>query len=184
MTIASQALLKRIATLLMAGGTGLAGADGALELSEEMVEALLDSPELGRCEEADRTRLAALLATDARPQIRQRLAISLSEHPLSLCSESEALLEGLARDRDPRVVRALGAALGSVLVQLAPLERSYLVSSWATADHEGLRFALAFALAWPIESVGVRSALQELKHDRSTDVRTAAARAIRVRATA
>jgi hypothetical protein len=184
MTVLGQAVLKRIAALLVAGGTGFASGDAALDLPEEMLEALLDSSELARYHETDRARIIGLLARDARPHVRQRLAISLADLDFSLSSESEALLEALARDSDPRVVRALGAALGTMLGQLTPLERAYVVSSWAGAEHEGLRFALAFALAWPIDGVGVRSALHVLEQDSSQDVRTAAARAIRMRSAA
>lgn len=184
MTMLGQAVLRRIAALLVAGGAGLASGDASLELPEEIVEALLDSSELAAYDEDDRTRIVALLARDARPNVRQRLAIALADHDFELRPETEAVLERLARDSDPRVVRALGAALGSVLVRLSPLERAYLVTSWASSDSDGLRFALAFALAWPVETVGVRSALEALASDRSPDVRIAAERAIRMRAIA
>ncbi|HKJ24354.1 MAG TPA: hypothetical protein VKB65_05985 [Myxococcota bacterium] len=66
------------------------------------------------------------------------------------------------------------AGLGHVLCLLPSLDRTYLVSSWATSPNTRLRRDLARALAIPFEAAGVRSVLDHLQHDPSEEVRVLA----------
>jgi hypothetical protein len=77
-----------------------------------------------------------------------------------------------ASEGDPAFAR-----LGCVLCLLPSLDRTYLVSSWATSPNERLRRDLARALAIPFEAAGVRSALDHLQQDPSEEVRALATRA-------
>ena len=78
-----------------------------------------------------------------------------------------------------------GADLGVLLRSLPPLERTWLISSWATSANERTRRMLARALSAPVESVGARWALEHLRGDPSEEVRrlaqaaTAAQRGLR-----
>jgi len=61
--------------------------------------------------------------------------------------------------------------LGCMLCLLPSLDRTFLVSSWATSPNERLRRDLAQALAIPFEAAGVRSVLDHLQQDPSEEVR-------------
>jgi hypothetical protein len=76
--------------------------------------------------------------------------------------------------------------LGCVLCLLPSLDRTYLVSAWATSPDPRLRRDLARALAAPFEATGVRSAIDHLCDDTNVEVRTLArvAAATRLRETA
>ena len=63
------------------------------------------------------------------------------------------------------------SSLGLVLCLLPGLDRTCLISAWATSANEPTRRALARALAAPFEAVGVRAALEELQRDPSAEVR-------------
>lgn len=73
---------------------------------------------------------------------------------------------------------AEGADVGALLRALSPLERTWLISSWATSTNEPTRRMLARALAEPIESVGARWALEHLQRDPSAEVRRLASAAL------
>src|SRR5262245_49455140 len=57
------------------------------------------------------------------------------------------------------------AQLGAVLRALPPLERTWLISSWATSESEPARRLLASALVEPLDAVGARWALDHLQRD-------------------
>jgi len=71
--------------------------------------------------------------------------------------------------------------LGILLCLLPSLDRTCLISSWATSPNEQVRQALAGALAAPFEAVGVPTVLEQLQRDPSAAVqqRARAAAAIR-----
>jgi len=76
------------------------------------------------------------------------------------------------------------ARLGYVLCLLPSLDRTYLVSSWATSPNERLRRDLAEALTMPFEAAGVRSVIDHLRQDPSEEVRALATRAAESRRSA
>ncbi len=61
--------------------------------------------------------------------------------------------------------------LGCMLCLLPSLDRTALISSWATSTEEPTRRALARALGAPFEAVGVRGAIEHLQGDPSAEVR-------------
>jgi hypothetical protein len=61
--------------------------------------------------------------------------------------------------------------LGCILCALSSLDRTCLVSVWATSPDERVRRAVAAALSAPFEAVGVRGAITWLKSDPSAEVR-------------
>jgi hypothetical protein len=66
------------------------------------------------------------------------------------------------------------SALGCILCLLPSLDRTVLISSWATSPDASVRLALARALSAPFEAVGVPSALRELQGDPRAEIRRAA----------
>jgi len=64
-----------------------------------------------------------------------------------------------------------GPTLGVLLCLLPSLDRTCLISAWATSPRESTRRALADALSRPFEAVGVRTALELLREDPSPEVR-------------
>jgi hypothetical protein len=95
----------------------------------------------------------------------------------SLAASSAAMPAMLTRDLEAVLARGIDSAsgsaspLGALLCLLPGLDRTCLVSSWATSPDERLRIALARALAAPFEAVGVRSAIDQLQRDPSPEVR-------------
>lgn len=61
--------------------------------------------------------------------------------------------------------------LGILLCLLPSLDRTLLVSSWATSPDDRTRGELARALSAPFDAVGVRSAIDHLQQDTSAEVR-------------
>lgn len=98
--------------------------------------------------------------------------------PRLLTPERAAEIAGriASADEDPSVT-----ALGCMLCLLPSLDRTCLVSAWATSPSEETRLALARALAAPFDAVGVRWALEQLREDASPEVRRAAGSAAAVR---
>lgn len=78
--------------------------------------------------------------------------------------------------------RAGGGDLGALLRGLSQLERTWLITSWATSDDEPTRCRLASALAGPIDGVGTRWVLEHLQRDPSAEVRRRARAAVELRA--
>ena len=77
---------------------------------------------------------------------------------------------------------ALAAVLvGTALCSARPLERTSVVSEWATSHSVVRRRALARALAHPFMCPGVPSAIELLARDADCSVRTAAAHAALLR---
>jgi hypothetical protein len=60
--------------------------------------------------------------------------------------------------------------LGLVMCLLPSIDRTCLISSWATSRSERVRCALAGALGSPFEAVGVYGAIEHLQHDPSVRV--------------
>lgn len=71
--------------------------------------------------------------------------------------------------------------LGCILCLLPSLDRTALVSAWATAPDEGTRRELARALSAPFEAVGVRGVLEHLQRDPDPEVRRLAREAAAIR---
>lgn len=64
--------------------------------------------------------------------------------------------------------------LGLVLCLLPSIDRTYLISSWATSPSERIRRDLAQALSVPFEATGVPSAIEHLRSDPSAEIRSLA----------
>lgn len=88
--------------------------------------------------------------------------------PAVLTNDQEAELTAWLETSaaDPRL-----SSLGLLLCLLPSLDRTCLISSWATSPNERTRRALANALAAPFEAVGVPDVLQHLQEDASPEVR-------------
>jgi hypothetical protein len=71
--------------------------------------------------------------------------------------------------------------LGCMLCLLPSLDRTALISSWATSSNEQTRRAVARALSAPFEAVGVRGAIDHLQADPSSQVRRLARNAVAIR---
>jgi hypothetical protein len=106
-------------------------------------------------------------------KLARRLALlSAGLAPLDVADEQ--MLLALAAEEEPEVREVFGSQLRAVLERALPLERTYLIASWATSDDERVRLAMAEALAGPVDAVGVRTALEVLAGDASAVVRQAA----------
>jgi hypothetical protein len=92
----------------------------------------------------------------------------------------DALEAELALDGEEPEERGV-SALGGVLCLLPSLDRTVLITSWATSPDTGTRRALARALSAPFEAVGVRGALERLGADPDPEVRRLASAAAAVR---
>jgi hypothetical protein len=68
-----------------------------------------------------------------------------------------------------------GPAIGSILAAASRLDRTRLLSEWATSRRSGLRVALARAFSVPFDAVGRSTAMRVLALDPSTEVRRALA---------
>lgn len=73
-------------------------------------------------------------------------------------------------------------ALGLVLCLLPSLDRTYVISSWATSPDEHVRRTLARALAAPFEALGVDCAIGHLQEDPNAEVARLARSAAAARA--
>lgn len=92
----------------------------------------------------------------------RRVAASAVALPSVLTRQEEAELETWAQDAS----EADGLApLGVLLCLLPSLDRTCLVSTWATSPDARTRRALARALAAPFEAIGVDAALEHLQAD-------------------
>lgn len=98
---------------------------------------------------------------------RSTAAHSAALPPL-LTSELEEDLDGWVQAAPEA---SSGPALGFLLCLLPSIDRTCLVSAWATSPREPIRRALAGALAAPFEAVGVRAAIAQLSTDPSVEVR-------------
>jgi hypothetical protein len=103
----------------------------------------------------------------ARAHWRSAAADRAAQPPL-LTSELEDDLGGWV---EAAPEGSSGPALGFLLCLLPSLDRTCLVSAWATSPREPIRRALAGALAAPFEAVGVRAAIAQLSTDPSPEVR-------------
>jgi hypothetical protein len=74
------------------------------------------------------------------------------------------------------------STLGCVVCLLPSLDRTWLISSWATSPRQPIRCALARALSAPFDAVGVASAITHLQADPSAEVRRLAHAAADARA--
>jgi hypothetical protein len=94
-------------------------------------------------------------------------------------------------DEDPREASVRAQELGgtegepahvselrAVLRTVGPLERTWLITSWATSADESIRLMLASALAAPLDVIGGRWALEHLRSDPSAEVRRRAEAAL------
>ena len=104
------------------------------------------------------------------------LALETAARPALL---SEALEAQLVASDEGRETAGAITPLGCVLCLLPSLDRTALITSWATSPSEPKRRALAGALSAPFEAVGRRSAIEHLEADSSSEVRRLARRARR-----
>lgn len=84
---------------------------------------------------------------------------------------TDALERDLERWLEGASPEAAATGLGFLLCLLPELDRTCLVSAWATSPCESTRRALAGALAAPFDALGVREAIRQLAIDASDDVR-------------
>lgn len=171
-----QSVLKRLAALAMALGTTTTGA--AQELSEiplHVMRTLMEADELWNLTDRDRLRLVSLLARDARPSLRVGVAEHLASHPAPVLDEdTEALLEWLACDPDPRVRRALATTMKGLVPHLTGLERTSLVGRWATSARVEQRLIVAQVLQQRFPVLWEDAIVDHLTRDPSQEVRAAA----------
>jgi hypothetical protein len=122
---------------------------------------------------------ATELAESARPPRQaaywRTVAAKSAAEPAMLDEAHEAEVASWIRTAcaEGRVV-----PLGMLLCLLPSLDRTQLVSTWATSADEPTRRALALALSAPFEAVGVRTALEMLQRDPSPEIRRLARRAV------
>jgi len=76
---------------------------------------------------------------------------------------------------------ASAAATGALLAGLSPLDRTRLVTLWATSPCVGRRLALARSFSSSVAAVGLRTAMDHLSRDGSAQVRSSIERAARSR---
>jgi hypothetical protein len=94
--------------------------------------------------------------------------------PGSALSGRDAIaLARLAEELSEILGEGASDAIGSVLSAARPLDRTRLVSAWATSPREAQRLALARGFAHPFEAVGLRTAMEHLAQDASSRVRLA-----------
>jgi hypothetical protein len=96
----------------------------------------------------------------------------------TVAAKSASLSPLLTRESEVEFVMRLdGSAgagispLGCLLCLLPSLDRTCLISSWATSSNEQTRGAVARALSAPFEAVGVRAVIEHLQVDPSAEVR-------------
>lgn len=178
----SSLLLARLAAITagLGGGQVAAIADELDQLPERAIETALEDSEAD-ADPAERAQLLALLAIDARADIRFDVARSLAHAPLAT-DAGEALVAQLAVDPDGRVRRMAAADLLAQLRATSPLERPELLERWAGDPLRERRLALARALASDPAATGsmlaARTTLAVLAEDTSHDVRSIARAAI------
>lgn len=105
------------------------------------------------------------------------------------CIDDDADLDAaLPIDRecvDPRdAASALGRGLALALARMRPLSATHVASTWALADDQVRRLAVAHALEWTFPLVGHGIMLDHLSRDPDPAVRVAVARAAWVRRSA
>jgi hypothetical protein len=179
-----QGVLKRLAALAVAVGTtgGAAAAEELGAIPLDVAENLVDARELDDWDDEDRARLLQLLARDARPALRVRVAERLGRMQRAVLDEHvEALLDRLALDADLRVRDAVLHALDHLVPRLTGLERSSLIGRWATSSHFEHRLLAARVLRNRFPMFWVDDVLEHLSQDPSVSVRAAARHAAEVR---
>jgi hypothetical protein len=118
---------------------------------------------------------------ERRESMRWRgIAAASAVRPSILTDEIEA---ELAR-RSATFARESGiSTLGCILCLLSTLDRTRLISTWATSSSEPDRRALARALSAPFDAIGVYSAIDHLQMDPNPEVRRLARAAAATRTT-
>jgi hypothetical protein len=178
----SSLLLARLAAVAagLGGGQVAAIADELDQLPERAIEAALEDSEAD-ADATERAQLLALLAIDARADIRFDVARSLAHAPLTTAA-GEALVAQLAVDPDGRVRRMAAADLLAQLRATPALHRPELLDRWASDPLRERRLALARALASDPAATGsmlaARTTLALLADDTSHDVRAIASAAM------
>jgi hypothetical protein len=169
-----QRLLRRLA-MVAVGVSFTTSSDVAAVLETIPVRAITDV--LGDAEDWDgdeRLRLALLLASDRRADVRSGVADSLRERPPTWNAALETVLFRLGGDTSSEVRRACAASLARCLARIPPLERTELIARFALDPSAERREVAALALASCLDVVGARPALEHLLRDPSPAVRRAA----------
>ena len=178
--------IPKLAGWLAMVGAGLAaGWAGAAEelaaVPEDAIDALVDEDQVEHWQPQDRRALLQLLSRDARTGVRVAVTKWVARSPVPLAAEDHDWLVPLAADPVLEVREAFAAQVRARLERADPLERTYVVASWAVSPSDELRAAIARALEGAPPVVGARSALEHLLQDPTAEVRSAASRAIATR---
>jgi hypothetical protein len=99
----------------------------------------------------------------------------------SLTREAGNAALGVATSPPASAETGVVLPLGLLLGLLPSVDRTCLVTSWATSSDDQTRRALALALSAPFDAVGVRWAIEHLQEDSNSEIRELARSAARVR---
>jgi hypothetical protein len=101
----------------------------------------------------------------------------------SLTSSEIAELSGVAETVSRILGPDGGLVISSILIATSGLDRTRLVTAWATSPRTGLRMALAQSFAHAFDAVGRRTAQRQLAQDPHANVRMAVQHAALLRHT-
>ena len=180
-----QKLLSYLAALGLFISSGQATAVPAYleEIPDDLLSDLVDDLDADELQDADRVKLALVLAEDPRSQVR-KLSAQLAQDVRDPAIRPQALelIQKLAKDHCSSVRADAVYALATQIETMGALEANSLICNWATADITTHRMAMASALSiierQPAGSeMCMELALEHLATDRNWRVRAAAAKA-------